>query len=643
MAQTVLAQLAIKIAAETADFLKGIKGVQQEFGSFTSSLKTIAGTVATAFSAKAVADFTIEVSKLAGQAEGVEAAFNKLPESEKLMGNLKNATSGTVSELELMRRSVQAFNFGIDLKALPDLLRFAAIRAQQTGQSVDYLVDSIVTGIGRKSALILDNLGISAGRLKQQFNGASLEAQNIGDVAQAVGRIASEELKKMGEFSENTATKMDRLAASWENLKVALGKAANESGVLNDVLDAITRRANIAAGDPLTIGLNRLLNVLDNPDQKLFKDDGATRLEAATTAIAKLIAGGVEFNLTAKQIQTAIGASADEAERMLKAIEKAKKEAVTIKANASAVEVDPESGLPLSGGKPFVPLTKEIETLETLNNEVKRLQETLKNTDITDLLKLKETDRDIEMLNRRIQNLLNLIAGVRKEINSSALTKDSLKDNVAGKIFVSQDSSEADILNSFQGKGRGTSLPQFSIPPVDASAYIKSLKQVKDVTVGFVSDMQQQFIDIGPIISNGLSDVAAALGRVAAGTEDFGTSMLQAIGSFAQQFGSVLIATGVGTIALQSGDPYAMIAGGAILVAAGAALSEVSKRRSNISSEFGGGGRGRSGGGGSDLTFGSTNGVQNSQIVMIPDVQIKGSDIWLIFGNYERERRYTHG
>ena len=49
---------------------------------------------------------------------------------------------------------------GIDIQKLPDLLKFASIRAMETGQSVDYMVSSIVTGLGRKSPLILDNLGL---------------------------------------------------------------------------------------------------------------------------------------------------------------------------------------------------------------------------------------------------------------------------------------------------------------------------------------------------------------------------------------------------------------------------------------------------------------------------------------------------
>lgn len=235
-----LATMTVKIAANTAQFNAAVKQTQGQLKAFGDSVTTAAKTFVAGFGAMQVANFALEVSKLAGEAEGVRVAFEKLPNSVRLMQQLKDATGGTVSELELMKRAVQANNFEIDLAALPKLLEFAAIRAQQTGVSVDYLVDSIVTGIGRKSPLILDNLGISTTRLKEKFGGAALEAQNIGDVARAVGEIAEEELGKMGSLSDNTSTKIQRLGAEWDNLKVAIGGAGNNLGLFDASINALT-------------------------------------------------------------------------------------------------------------------------------------------------------------------------------------------------------------------------------------------------------------------------------------------------------------------------------------------------------------------------------------------------------------------
>lgn len=237
MANSVLAKMAVQISANTAEFNKALTSTSNNLKSFTSNIQNVAGVVGVAFGVQQVLQFGLEVSKLAGQSEAVGAAFNRLADSERLMMRLKDATHNTVSELELMKRAVMASNFDISLEALPRLLEFATLRAQQTGQSVDYLVDSIVTGIGRKSKLILDNLGISAAQLSEQLNGVSTEAATVGQVADAVGRIAENSLKNMGEFSINTASKLDQLAASWENLKVQIGKGANDTGIFSDAID----------------------------------------------------------------------------------------------------------------------------------------------------------------------------------------------------------------------------------------------------------------------------------------------------------------------------------------------------------------------------------------------------------------------
>jgi hypothetical protein len=227
---SILAKLAVLISANNAEFNKKLSESQKGITNFSNNIKQIAGAIGLAFGVKQIASFAFEAAKLAGEAEAVSIAFDRLPNSTALMNNLKEATGNTVSELNLMKRAVQASNFDISLEALPKLLEFATLRAQQTGQSVDYLVDSIVTGIGRKSKLILDNLGISAVQLNEALGGASTAAASIGEVADAVGKIAEDNLKGMAGFSENAATSVQRLDAAWEELTISVGKFLNKSG-----------------------------------------------------------------------------------------------------------------------------------------------------------------------------------------------------------------------------------------------------------------------------------------------------------------------------------------------------------------------------------------------------------------------------
>lgn len=159
----------------------------------------------------------------ARQIEGVESAFQRLNDP-RLLDNLRQATRGTVNDLELMRQAVMASNFQIPLEQMATLLDFARRRAKETGQEVDYLVQSIITGIGRKSPLILDNLGISAVRLREELKGVASESADVGDVAAAVGRIIQEENRKAGAEIETTSERLAQNQAKWENVRREIGE-----------------------------------------------------------------------------------------------------------------------------------------------------------------------------------------------------------------------------------------------------------------------------------------------------------------------------------------------------------------------------------------------------------------------------------
>lgn len=297
--------LIIKLSADVEDLKKSMRKASNDIDNFSKGVKKIGGVIATAFSVREVGAFVLQVSKLAGQAEGVSAAFNRLPNSIQLMNQLKQATGGTVSELELMKRSVMASNFDISLKALPQLLEFATVRARQTGQSVDYLVDSIVTGIGRKSKLILDNLGISAVQLTEALGGASAASASIGEVADAVGKIAAENLKKMGSLTDDAAVKTDRLAAEWENLKVQLGQAANSSGLpkLMQFFSEFANLLSVSMGgrtnnpiEELNVALNLINANLDSNMLPQWLEEAQKLAKAAGTEIVKLGNGVYALN-----------------------------------------------------------------------------------------------------------------------------------------------------------------------------------------------------------------------------------------------------------------------------------------------------------------------------------------------------------
>ena len=154
--------------------------------------------------------------ELAKQGEGIRIAFERLGRGDILQG-LREATHGTVTDLELMKAAVKFNDFKLPLEELGTMLSFAQQKAKDTGQSVDYMVDSIVTGLGRKSLMILDNLGLSATEVKEKM-------AETGDMTKAVGAIIREQMAKAGDYVETAADRTAQANVSLQNKMEELGR-----------------------------------------------------------------------------------------------------------------------------------------------------------------------------------------------------------------------------------------------------------------------------------------------------------------------------------------------------------------------------------------------------------------------------------
>ena len=195
--------------------------------------------------------------ELARAGEGVRIAFERLGRGDLLDG-LRQATHGTVTDLELMKAAVKFNDFKLPVEELGTMLAFAQQKAKDTGQSVDYMVDSIVTGLGRKSLMILDNLGLSAAEIRDKM-------KETGDMTKAVGEIIREQMAKAGDYVETAADRATQANVSLQNKMEELGRkfapveeASNQlwtsikigildivGGPLADLLNGLTRAGQL--------------------------------------------------------------------------------------------------------------------------------------------------------------------------------------------------------------------------------------------------------------------------------------------------------------------------------------------------------------------------------------------------------------
>lgn len=215
-----LKDLIIKLGLDSSGVDKGVNQANNSLGGLKNMVGKLGAAMGIAFGVSEIISFGKEIIGLASKTEGVKRAFDRLG-MPSLMNDLKAATRGAVSEFDLMKSAVSANNFKIPLENLSSYLSFATRRAEETGQSVDYLVDSIIMGIGRKSPMILDNLGISILDIRN-------EMEKTGDMAKAVANIINKEMASAGSAVDTAATKFGQLSAKWNDFKTALGGGLSE-------------------------------------------------------------------------------------------------------------------------------------------------------------------------------------------------------------------------------------------------------------------------------------------------------------------------------------------------------------------------------------------------------------------------------
>lgn len=189
--------------------------------------------------------------ELAKQGEGIRNAFARLGRGDILDG-LRQATHGTVTDLELMKAAVKFNDFRLPINELGTMLAFAQQKAKDTGQSVDYMVDSIVTGLGRKSLMILDNLGLSATEIREKM-------KETGDMTTAVGAIIREQMSKAGDYVETAADRAAQANVSLQNKMEELGR---KFAPVEEASNQLWTSMKIAILDVVGGPLARLLNGL---------------------------------------------------------------------------------------------------------------------------------------------------------------------------------------------------------------------------------------------------------------------------------------------------------------------------------------------------------------------------------------------
>ena len=235
-----------EIIAKIKGFGKADKGVKK----LSSSMKKFAGGMLGAAAAYKTFAVGLDSIKLAGKLEGIESGFDNMRKKAGFSINtfkkLDNALNGTADKMTIMTQANQAMLLGItdSEDQMADMFDVAQRLALAVGQDAAFGIESLVTGLGRQSKLMLDNLGImvDTNRAYDDYAdelGTTADKLTDQERKQAFVNAAMKEantlVKGLGKENLTTKQKLDKFTTSIANFKAEIGEALIESGVLEEL------------------------------------------------------------------------------------------------------------------------------------------------------------------------------------------------------------------------------------------------------------------------------------------------------------------------------------------------------------------------------------------------------------------------
>ena len=611
---SIIGSIFVRLGLKSDEFSKGIKQSEGQLSSFKGVVGKIGGAIAGAFTVDKIVQFTKEAYKLAGQAQGVYNAFSRL-NRPGLLNDLKEATRGTTDELKLMQTAVQANNFKIPLDQLATYLKFATNRAIETGESVDYLVQSIVLGIGRKSPLILDNLGISASELRE-------ELAKTGDMGKAVGNIINKSMSEAGDAIETSAVKTQKLGAAWKDFMVAVGDSGtvkSTGNIITDTLTSTTRAMRdliksgkswsavkegsmlggvfgplgtifgvAAAAGSAIAGQRSKQNKIDAEDAnaaKLAKKwaDSATTIEEVNILLNSARSDSID--LTAKETQAIIEALMEK-KKQLKAQEQEKiareqtekgiKAQIAALEELRAVEANPSKQASYTKQiqdlnaklKNIYPEAQTVKTkVDQINDAIDKLrkkrEDATKEAQIGIDAEIEKLQTELDWINLTTEAYLRFLAIKSGETGNIAAGLSTID---GGKSF-SDKIKKALELNDTLTKSINASADAYVRAKLEADNYARSLSMGIQTSSALNNALRQ-------LVATGIQELATSLGNLMSGGEfEFDFSKL---GNIIKKFGEEMIAIATACIVIFSNifsNPWVALAAGFTLTALGAALA----------------------------------------------------------------------
>ena len=257
-------------------------------------------------------------AKEAAKVEAMGMAFNTLSggtgKASMAMDKLQKATNGTMSEFNLFQQANNAMILGVSKNSdeMGEMFDIAQRLGRALGRDTASSVESLITGIGRQSRLMLDNIGIIVKAEEAYESYADVLGVNVDQLTDAQRKTAfleatmasaREKVATLGDETLTTQDSYDKLESATSNATVSMGNfvstifnlpAASEAAA--SALDSLAGKMNAVAfaqgvlnketisavsnEETLLFTIKEVENEISNLSQSVHRDWGESFEEA---------------------------------------------------------------------------------------------------------------------------------------------------------------------------------------------------------------------------------------------------------------------------------------------------------------------------------------------------------------------------
>jgi hypothetical protein len=389
----------------------------------TIRAKMLLASFAMSMGIKQLIGFTKEASKV----DSMSRAFNTLAgateDSSTALQKLKEATNGTMSQFDLFQQANNAMILGVSKNSdeMAKMFDVAQRLGRALGRDTKSSVESLITGIGRQSRLMLDNIGIIV-KADEAYKSFAKEIDTTADKLTDVQKKqafneeamkkAEEAVKRLGAETLSTQDKFDQFGATLDNFQSHVGRKVT----------------------PVILGF------LDGTAQ-FMREIMETDLETATRQLSEI---GVELeNLTGLQraieIESAFSAIKENSKDIEDSIKGVGLQITYLTdeqlESLGAVFEQKVSGGILEGSKQVTSFVKAFDPMKVTSSQVTSLLNDINEeaNDLASVVDLSEADeRRIKQLAIQAKQLSGILANIKSIEHAQKIISKSPAEVISG-------------------------------------------------------------------------------------------------------------------------------------------------------------------------------------------------------------------